>query len=223
VVKSVNRGHSRPIAAIKSVEFIVRKNIPWLNVDRRILNRRYALNEAVERFEPDETDVMAVPIESVIIVIRGQRAILATDLAAIYGVETRALNQAVKRNMERFPENFLFQLTRSEGEIVARSRSQFVTLKRGQNIKYLPYTFTEHGAIIAANVLNSGHAVRMSVFVVRAFVRLRRVVTSRKELVTKLEELQRKVLARTEFLDDFIGGFDPAAVYLLKICPISLW
>ena len=197
-----------------------------MNVDRRILNRRYALNEAVERFEPDETDVMAdnrtVLIESVIIVIRGQRAILAADLAAIYGVETRALNQAVKRNMERFPEDFMFQLTRGEGEIVARSRSQFVTLKRGQNIKYLPYAFTEYGAIMAANVLNSGHAVRMSVFVVRAFVRLRRVVTSRKELVTKLEELQRKVLAPTELLDDFIGGFDPAAVYLLKICSISV-
>lgn len=139
-------------------------------------------------------DSRTVPIETVITVIRGQRVILASDLAAIYGVETRALNQAVKRNLERFPEDFLFQLTRGEAEKVAASRSQFVTLKRGQNIKYLPYAFTEYGAIMAANVLNSGHAVSMSVFVVRAFVRLRRVVTSHKELVTKLEEMQRKVV-----------------------------
>ena len=134
-----------------------------------------------------------VPIESVIIVIRGQRAIFASDLAEVYGVETRALNQAVKRNRERFPEDFLFRLTRSEAETLAASRSQFVTLKRGQNIKYLPYAFTEYGAIMAANVLNSGHAVRMSVFVVRAFVRLRQMVTTHKEMAAKLEELERRV------------------------------
>jgi len=134
-----------------------------------------------------------VPIESVIIVIRGQRAIFASDLAEVYGVETRALNQAVKRNRERFPEDFLFRLTRSEAETLAASRSQFVTLKRGQNIKYLPYAFTEFGAIMAANVLNSGHAVRMSVFVVRAFVRLRQMVTTHKEMAAKLEELERRV------------------------------
>ena len=127
-------------------------------------------------------DGKTVPIESVIIVIRGQRAILASDLAEIYGVETRVLNQAVKRNRERFPEDFLFRLTRREAETIAASRSQFVTLKRGQNIKYLPYAFTEYGAIMAANVLNSGHAMRMSVFVVRAFVRLREMVTTHKEM-----------------------------------------
>jgi hypothetical protein len=138
-------------------------------------------------------DGKTVPIESVIIVIRGQRAVLASDLAEIYGVETRALNQAVKRNRERFPEDFLFRLTRSEAETLAASRSQFVTLKRGQNIKYLPYAFSEYGAIMAANVLNSGHAVRMSVFVVRAFVRLRQMVATHKEMAAKLEELERRV------------------------------
>lgn len=102
--------------------------------------------------------------------MRGQRVILAADLAKIYGVHTRALNQAVKRNRARFPEDFTFQLTRDEAGRIAVSRSQSVISKRGRNIKYLPYVFTEHGALMAANILNSAHAVRMSVFVVRAFV-----------------------------------------------------
>ena len=99
------------------------------------------------------------PIESVIVIVRGHRVIFASDLARIYGVETRALNQAVKRNVEKFPGDFMFRLTRSEAEGRSRSRSQSVILKRGQNIKYLPYVFTEHGAIMAANVLNSPYAV----------------------------------------------------------------
>ncbi len=135
----------------------------------------------------------AVPIESVIIVARGHRVLLAADLARIYGVETRVLNQAVKRNGEKFPEDFMFRLTRDEAESLVRSRSQSVILKRGQNIKFLPYVFTEHGAIMAANVLNSPHAVQMSVFVIRAFVRLRHVVTTHKALAGKLAELEQIV------------------------------
>ncbi|HEV8726083.1 MAG TPA: ORF6N domain-containing protein [Candidatus Binatia bacterium] len=119
------------------------------------------------------------PIEKSILVVRGQRVILAADLAKIYGVETRVLNQAVKRNRERFPEDFTFRLTREEASAMAASRSQSVILKRGENIKYLPYVFTEHGAIMAANVLNSPHAVRMSVYVVRAFIRLRHTTKDR--------------------------------------------
>ena len=134
-----------------------------------------------------------VPIESVIIVARGHRVLLAADLARIYGVETRVLNQAVKRNGEKFPEDFMFRLTRDEAESLVRSRSQSVILKRGQNIKFLPYVFTEHGAIMAANVLNSPHAVQMSVFVIRAFVRLRHVVTTHKALAGKLAELEQIV------------------------------
>jgi hypothetical protein len=136
-----------------------------------------------------------VPIESSILVIRGRRVILAADLAEIYGVETRVLNQAVKRNRERFPEDFSFRLTREEAAAIALSRSQSVILKRGENIKYLPYVFTEHGAIMAANVLNSPHAVRMSVYVVRAFIRLRHTVAFQKEIMVKLDELERKVTA----------------------------
>ena len=135
---------------------------------------------------------LSTPIETMICTLRGERVILDTDLAKIYGVQTRQLNQAVKRNIKKFPADFMFRLTRGDSELLARSRSQFVTLKRGQNIKYLPYAFTEHGAIMAANVLNSQRAVQMSVFVVRAFVRLRQVIVTHKDLESKLKELERK-------------------------------
>ena len=136
-----------------------------------------------------------ISIESVIHTLRGEKIILDADLARIYGVETRVLNQAVKRNRERFPEDFTFRLTRQEAAAVAESRSQSVILKRGGNIKYLPYVFTEHGAIMAANVLNSPHAVRMSVFVVRAFIRLRHTVQLQRNIMVKLEKLERAVTA----------------------------
>jgi len=111
-------------------------------------------------------------------------------LAKIYGVAIKALNQAVKRNAERFPEDFAFRLTQDE---FSSLRSQIVTLKRGQHRKYLPHAFTEHGAIMAANVLNSKQAVQMSVLVVRAFVKLRETLASHKELADKVGELERKV------------------------------
>jgi len=117
--------------------------------------------------------------------VRGERVILDADLAQIYGVETRALNQAIRRNPKRFPSDFVFHLTKDEAEGL-RSRSQSVTLKRGQNIKYLPLAFTEHGAIMAANVLNSEPAVEMSVFAVRAFVKLRETLLGHKELSAKI-------------------------------------
>ena len=150
--------------------------------------------------------------------IRGERIILDADLARIYGVTTKRLNEQVKRNADRFPNDFAFQLSKQETanlmsqnatsssasltnrsqfatgpNVSARSRSQFATLKRGQNIKYLPHAFTEHGAIMAANVLSSKQAVQMSVFVVRAFVKLREVFGTHKELAEKLIELERKL------------------------------
>jgi hypothetical protein len=136
-----------------------------------------------------------VPIDRSIFVLRGARVILAADLAKISGVETRALNQAVKRNRERFPEDFTFRLTREETMALPHSRSQSVILKRGEIIKYLPYVFTEHGAIMATNVLNSPHAVRMSVYVVWAFIRLRHTVAFQKKIMGKLDELERKMSA----------------------------
>jgi ORF6N domain len=99
-------------------------------------------------------------IDLMIRTIRGVRVMLDRDLAQIYGVATRVFNQAVKRNKARFPEDFMFQLTRKEADSLLRSRSQNVTLKRGQNIKYLPYAFAEHDALQAANVLRSPRAVR---------------------------------------------------------------
>lgn len=137
-------------------------------------------------------------IEQAIYLIRGQRVMLDKDLAEIYGVPTKALNQAVKRNRERFPADFMFQLTQGETDESRHSRSQFVTLKRGQNIKYLPYVFTEHGAIMLANVLNSSKAVRASIAVVRAFVRIRETLALHKKLAVKLSELERKIVNHDE-------------------------
>jgi len=130
-------------------------------------------------------------IEPIIMTLRGLRVILARDLAHVYGVEPRAISQAVKRNPDRFAADFAFRLTRDEVVALPRSRSQFVILKRGGNLKYAPLAFTEHGAIMAASVLNSPQAVQMSVFVVRAFVRLRGLVVSQTSLVEKLAELGR--------------------------------
>ena len=107
---------------------------------------------------------------------RGHRVMLDRDLAELYGVETRVLNQAVSRNGDRFPEDFMFQLTMEEGKAVLLSRSQSVILKRGQNMKYRPYAFTEHGTVMQANVLRSSIAVRASIQVVRAFVHLRQML-----------------------------------------------
>jgi predicted amino acid-binding ACT domain protein len=135
-------------------------------------------------------------IESLIVTVREQRVILAPDLASVYGVPTKALNQAVKRNADKFPADFMFRLTLAEAEDIQRSRSQIVTLKRGQNIKYLPAAFTEHGAIMAANVLNSPRATQMSVFVVRAFVKMRSAFKDSRQLTEKLALLEQELKLR---------------------------
>lgn len=135
-------------------------------------------------------------IESFIRTIRGQKVILADDLARLYGVPTKRLNEQVKRNRERFPDDFMFQLNREEAEALLRSRSQIATLKRGQNIKYQPSAFTEHGAIMAANVLNSPQAVDMSIFVVRAFVKMRSAFGDSRELARKLALLEEDLKIR---------------------------
>lgn len=142
--------------------------------------------------------IPADSLESRILTIRGRKVILDADLANIYGVTTKRLNEQVKRNARRFPADFLFRLTRDEAEALVRSRSQNATLKRGQNIKFLPYAFTENGAVMAANVLNSEQAVRMSVFVVRAFVRMRELLSESKELATELKKLEAKLTARLD-------------------------
>jgi len=123
---------------------------------------------------------------------------LDTDLGRLYGVTTKRLNEQVKRNRERFPDDFMFQLTMEEADRLRRSRSQIATLKRGQNIKYLPYAFTEHGAIMAANVLNSHRAVQMSVFVVRAFIKMRSILTDTRDLARKLAALEKELKGRLD-------------------------
>ena len=144
---------------------------------------------------------MPLPVDRIglmIRTIRGEKVILDSDLATLYEVETRILNQAVKRNINRFPSDFLFQLTQEEAETAFRSRSQIVILKQGQNIKYLPLAFTEHGAIMAANLLNSPSAVQMSVFVVRAFVKMRATLTDTRELARKLAALEKEIKSRLD-------------------------
>lgn len=153
--------------------------------------------------------VPADTVASRILTIRGQKVILDSDLAAIYGVTTKRLNEQAKRNAQRFPSDFSFRLTAGEAEIAARSRSQIATLKRGQNIKFLPYAFTENGAVMAANVLNSPQAVRMSVFVVRAFVQMRELLSGSKELAAELKKLEAKLSAR-------LDGHEVAIVEVLR-------
>lgn len=132
-------------------------------------------------------------VQQKIFVLRGRRVMLDRDLAELYGVETRVLNQAVKRNSERFPEDFMFQLTMQEAQAVFPSRSQSVILKRGRNIKYRPHVFTEHGAVMLANVLQSPVAVRASIQVVRAFVHLRQILATHEDLARKIEALEHKI------------------------------
>ena len=130
-------------------------------------------------------------ITRAILILRGRRVILDRDLAAIYGLTTGRLNEQVRRNRERFPEDFMFQLTASELENL---RSQFAISSWGGR-RYRPFAFTEHGAIQAANVLNSRRAIAMGVYVVRAFVQLREIFASNKDLAGKLVALERSLLA----------------------------
>jgi hypothetical protein len=153
--------------------------------------------------------------------IRGQRVILAVDFARLYGVQAKRLNESVKRNKVRFPSDFMFQLTRAEALVILRSqnatlksqgvereehqdsRSQFATLNaQGANVKHLPYAFTEHGAIMAANVFNSPEAVAMSVYIVRAFVQQREVLAANDAILKRLAEIDQTLLLHDEALRD---------------------
>ena len=141
-------------------------------------------------------------IEQRIAIIRGQRVMLDADLAALYGVETRVLIQAMKRNGERFPQDFVFQLTAEEH---AGLRSQIVISKKGRGgRRYTPYAFTEHGAIMAASVLNSPRAIEASVWVVRAFVKFREALATNRILLKKLIELETRVGGHDEDLKAII-------------------
>jgi len=135
--------------------------------------------------------VLAKRVDSRIRLIRGQRVILDADLAELYGVEVKRLNEQVKRNSRRFPDDFVIRLSAEEA---ADLRSQIVTSSSSRGgRRYLPYAFTEHGAIMAASVLNSERADDMSIFVVRAFVRMREALAANQQIMAKLTELEHRV------------------------------
>ncbi len=138
------------------------------------------------------TKAILIPTEIIqnkIIILRGQKVMLDRDLAELYSVETKIFNQAVRRNIERFPEDFMFQLTERE---YASLRSQIVTLKRGQHSKYLPYAFTEHGILMLSSVLNSPRAVQVNIQIMRMFVKLREMLASHANLKKKIEVMEKK-------------------------------
>lgn len=122
--------------------------------------------------------------------IRGQRVMLDRDLAELYGVEVRVLKQAVRRNRERFPEAFMFELTLEEDHAL---RSQVVTLKQGEHGKYPPFAFTEHGVLMLANVLRSERAIAVSIRIIDLFVRMRQVMLAHQDILLRLEQLERRV------------------------------
>lgn len=155
------------------------------------------------------TQYVVESLGTLIFTIRGQRVILDADLAAIYGVQTKRLNEQVRRNPDRFPPDFLIQLTLEEAKEIQSLRSHFATLKRGQHVKYAPNAFTEHGAIMAANVLNSQEAIKMSVFVVRAFVRMREHLISRSEMEKRLLKIEKVLLAHDTHIRDLYEKIRP--------------
>jgi hypothetical protein len=149
-------------------------------------------------------DALVPGIETRIFLIRGQKVLLDDDLAALYAVKVKALNQAVKRNKKRFPRDFVFQINAAENKEL---KSQIVTTnsRRGGR-RTLPYAFTEHGAIMAASVLNSRRAVEMSIFVVRAFPRLRETLASHKALAARFTELERRLETHDETIKEVIDA-----------------
>jgi phage regulator Rha-like protein len=172
-------------------------------------------NENLKRQNGTSSAVPDERIMSQIYFIRGKKVMFDRDLAELYGVETKALNRAVKRNIDRFPKDFMFQLSQTEANAFSRyqfgtlndegrksqsvtssskerSRSQFVTLNRGQNIKYAPYVFTEQGVAMLSAVLKSKRAVAVSIQIVRTFVKLREILSTHKQLREKVELMENK-------------------------------
>ena len=161
-------------------------------------------------------------IERKILLLRGEKVLLDSDLAELYGVETKALNQAVKRNLERFPEDFMFQVSKAEAALISRSqnvtleseisgkptekarnpRSQIVTLESGQNLKYRPYAFTEQGVAMLSSVLRSDRAIQVNLAIMRTFVQLRQMLATHSDLACKLAAMERKYDSRFKIVFD---------------------
>jgi phage regulator Rha-like protein len=144
------------------------------------------------------TKTIAIAEEAIIskiYMIRGQKVMIDRDLAELYGVETKRLKEQVNRNIERFPSHFMFELTKEENENL---RSQNATLEQGAYSKYLSYAFTEHGVLMLSNVLKSGRAIEMSIKIIDVFVKLREMLSTHKDILLKLEQLERKVTGHDE-------------------------
>jgi hypothetical protein len=168
----------------------------------RATRRSVAKGAHLMRAKADFSPVAIEAIASRITTIRGERVLLDADLAALYGVETRRLNEQVRRNRRRFPADFIFRLTRAE---LDNLMSQSATSRWGGRRK-LPHAFTEHGAIQAATVLNTRRAVEVSVYVVRAFVQLRGVIVANRELAKRLDELEARIERKLDSHDRVIAG-----------------
>ena len=167
----------------------------------------------------EERSVVAVEqVESRILVIRGKKVMLDRDLAELYGVTTKRLNEQVRRNRERFPGDFMFQLTWKEARNLARDttrtgyqskscpRSQFATLESGSNIKYRPYAFTEQGVAMLSSVLRSKRAAQVNIEIMRAFVRMRGILAAHADLARKLAELEDKVAGHDQAITSLVAA-----------------
>jgi hypothetical protein len=152
---------------------------------------------------PEPSLIPPERIERAILILRGHKVMLDSELAALYSVGTKALNQAVSRNIERFPEDFMFRLTEEEA---TRLRSQIVTLKtgRGHHRKYLPYAFTEQGVAMLSSVLRSPRAVQVNIEIMRAFVRLRELIATNRDLARRLDHLEKKYDSQFKVVFDAI-------------------
>jgi hypothetical protein len=160
-------------------------------------------------------------IENYIFFIREQKVMLDRDLAILYHVPVKRLKEQVKRNSDRFPNDFMFELTIKETEVLFSSRSQFATLKQGSNIKYGSYVFTEQGVAMLSGILHSPRAVEVNIAVMRAFVRMRRLLLANQELTKKLNELEIKLIAHDYRIEEIIDAIralmDPPEKPLPKI------
>ena len=172
-----------------------------------------------------KTQLIVIPSERVvskIFLIRGKKVMLDRDLATLYGVTTGVLNQAVKRNIKRFPEDFMFRLNKNEAEVwqseiinpdlksqfvTLSSRSQIVILKRGQNIKYAPLAFTKQGVAMLSSILRSERAIQVNIQIMRTFTNLREMLTTNKELREKIEKLERKYNQNFRIIFETIQSF----------------
>ena len=190
---------ARPDCEIRPATPLIDLTFIKLAMDGRDQARGGGISSNAKFADGDGQIVQSIPW------LRGHKVLLDTALAGLYGVPTKVLVQAVKRNIERFSDDFMFQLTAEEATLL---RSQTVTLKtgRGQHRKYLPYAFTEQGVAMLSSVLNAPRAIAVNIEIMRAFVRLREWLASNKELASKLEELERKLQDHDQAIVDILNA-----------------